>query len=216
MKNAHRAILLALLVLAACSDPPPPDPGPPVATIYVVERGWHTDIGLRAGSALGPLLPFEREFPGARFFVFGFGARGYLEAREKTPGLLLRTLFPGQGMMLVTALNTTPAIAFAAQRVIDIQISRAALARLTRFVAGSVAWGADGRPRLVGPASDDEGLYYVSTDRYGLFDTCNTWTARALRAAGEPVASFGVIAASQIIDQLVPPDTEPARAAGRS
>jgi hypothetical protein len=203
------------LLLAGCADPPP-DPGPPAATVYVVERGWHTDIGLPAGPALGPLRPFEREFPGARFFVFGFGARGYLEAREKTPGLLFRTLFPGQGMILVTALNTTPATAFAQQRVIDIQMSRAALARLTRFVARSLAWGADERPRLIGPAPDDEGLYYASTDRYDLLDTCNTWTARALRAAGEPVASFGVIATSQLIDQLAPPRTEPARAGRRS
>jgi hypothetical protein len=216
VKLLPRALLSGLLLLASCVDPPPPDPEPPIASIYVVERGWHTDIGLPAGPALGPLAPFEREFPGARYFVFGFGARSYVEAREKTLGLLVRSLFPGEGMIVVTALNTTPAVAFAEQRVIERQMSRAALARLTWFIAGSIAWGADGRPRLVGLGPDDEGLYYASTRRYDLFDTCNTWTARALQAAGEPVVPFGVIATSQLIDQLAPPGPESPRVGGRS
>jgi hypothetical protein len=198
-----RAILFALLTLAGCADPPPPDPGPPVATISVVERGWHTDIGLPAG-ALGPLRPFEREFPGARFFVFGFGEKNYLQARDATPVLMLRALFPSEGLILVTALNASPEQAFAAYRVIARPVSAAGLERLTRFIAASIEWTPEGRPRLAGQGPYDGSLFYLSRVSYSLFDTCNTWTARALRAAGQPVSSAGVITASQLLDQLTP------------
>jgi hypothetical protein len=198
-----RAILFGLLTLAGCADPPPPDPGPPVATIYVVERGWHTDIGLPA-RGLGPLRPFEHEFPGARFFVFGFGEKNYLQARDPTPGLMLRALFPGEGLILVTALNASPAQAFAAYRVLARPISADGLERLTRFIAASIEWTAAGRPRLAAQGPYDGSLFYASRVSYSLFDTCNTWTARALQAAGEPVSAAGVITASQLLDQLAP------------
>ena len=194
------ALLLALL-LSACAGPPPPDPGPPAATIYVVERGWHTDIGLPA-EALGPLRPFDQEFPGARFFVFGFGEKNYLQARDITPGLLLRAVFPSDGLVLVTALNASPAEAFAAWRVIARPVSVDGLERLTRFIAASIEWSPDGHPRLAAQGPYDGSLFYASRVSYSLFDTCNTWTARALRAAGEPVSAAGVITASQLLDQL--------------
>ncbi len=199
-----RAVLTCLL-LNACSDLPPPDPGPAVATVYVVERGWHTDIGLAAGPGLGPLRPFENEFPGASFFEFGFGERDYLEAHEATPGLMLRALFPSEGLILVTALNASPAQAFAAYRVVERPVSGEGLARLTQFIAGSIEWLPDGRPRLEARGPYDGSLFYASPTRYDLFETCNTWTARGLRAAGVPVSAVGVVSDSQLLDQLAPP-----------
>ena len=212
MTRALRAAILLLLLLSACSAPPPREPGPPVATVYVVERGWHTDIGLAAGPLLGPLRPFETEFPGARYFEFGFGEHDWLEARETNPGMALRALFPSEGLMLVTALNAAPTQAFAAYRVIEQPVSREGLERLTRFIAASIEWLPDGRPRLAAPGPYDGSLFYASPTQYDLFDTCNTWTARGLRAAGLPVSAAGVVTASQVIDQLAP---RPGGAAGR-
>jgi hypothetical protein len=200
-----RAAFLVLLLLSACSELPPPEPGPPVATVYVVERGWHTDIGLAAGPPLGPLRPFEQQFPGARFFEFGFGERDFMGAEQTTPSLLLRALLPSEGLLLVTALNAPPTQAFAAYRVIEQPVSRAGLDRLTQFIAASIEWLPDGRPRLVARGPYDGSLFYASPTQYDLFDTCNTWTARGLRAAGLPVSSAGVVTASQVIGQLAPP-----------
>lgn len=209
-------VLFLLPLLSACATDPPPDAGPAVATVFVVERGWHTDVGLPTGPALGPLRPFERAFPGAQSLTFGFGERSYLQARHRTLGMLVRALFPSEGMILVTGLRTSPVAAFPNDRVIALPVSQAALERLTGFIASSVAWGADGRPRLVAKGPYEGGLFYASTGRYDLFETCNTWTARALQAAGEPVMSFGVVMVQQLADQLAAPAGEPMRFSGRS
>ena len=47
------------------------------ATLYVVERGWHTDIGISADEVSTPLASLGQGFPGVRFMVFGFGERAY-------------------------------------------------------------------------------------------------------------------------------------------
>ena len=50
--------------------------------VYVVGRGWHTDIGLPVDEVTGPLASLESDFPGVRFMVFGFGEREYYMARR--------------------------------------------------------------------------------------------------------------------------------------
>src|SRR6516164_6374420 len=64
------------------------------ATIYVVSRGWHTDIGLPVSAVAGPLASLERDFPGMRFMVFGFGEREYYMAHNEGSGEMLAALFP--------------------------------------------------------------------------------------------------------------------------
>src|SRR5262249_56363104 len=83
------------------------------ATVYVVARGWHTDIGLAVNDVTGPLASLEADFPGLRFMVFGFGERQYYMARDAGSGEMLTALFPSKSAILMTALNTAPDIAFA-------------------------------------------------------------------------------------------------------
>jgi hypothetical protein len=44
-----------------------------------------------------------------------------------------------------------------------------------------------GRVKLLGPGLYDNGRFYLSGESYHLHNTCNVWTARALRAAGFPI-----------------------------
>lgn len=47
---------LAAPMLAGCAAPPPPaelTAGPKTATVFLIERGWHTDIGVPAAQIGG-------------------------------------------------------------------------------------------------------------------------------------------------------------------
>jgi hypothetical protein len=52
-----------------------------------------------------------------------------------------------------------------------------------------------------GPYEDS--LYFQATPKYSAFHTCNTWAAEALRIAGLPVHSGGVIFSGQLWSQVV-------------
>ncbi len=101
---------LAVLLLTACSaashrpDPAPAAPPGPTTKVYVLRRGWHTDIAFPADGIPGRLAGIARDCPGARYLVFGFGDRRYQVAEHKAGSAALALIWPERGLILVSAL----------------------------------------------------------------------------------------------------------------
>jgi len=189
-------------VLAGCTDPPPLPPPGNAATIVVVDRGWHTDISLPADQLDARFDALRARFPGARAFTFGFGERAFVQKRDRTVLDALRALLPSDGMVLVTALNTTPDKAFGADATIPLAVSPEGYAAVEDYVRRSIADDARGGPVFVGAGPYPGSAFYAATQTYdGLF-TCNTWTAEAVRAGGVPMTTGAVLFSDQVIAQL--------------
>ena len=109
---------LAVLLLTACSavshrpEPASASPPGPTTKVYVLRRGWHTDIAFPADGIPGPLAGIARDFPGARYLVFGFGDRRYQVAEHKAGNAALALIWPEHGLILVSALKDKPEDAF--------------------------------------------------------------------------------------------------------
>lgn len=190
-------------LLTACTwTPVEPYKGatPRTDTVYVATLGWHTEIGLRADAITGPLAALEREFPGASYFMFGWGERGYYMATN--PGLadLLRALVPGPAVMLVRALHRSPAETFGTTNVYAIPVSREGMDRLSRYLWGYLEKDRQGGLRRAGDSPYPESVFYGAAGTYDIGNTCNTWTAEALNVAGLPVSAAGVVFAGQVVD----------------
>lgn len=191
---------LVAAALTRCGVSPPvqlPDSGPRTATIYFVERGWHTDIGLPADELKGKLASLVQRFPGVRFLIIGFGERNYLLSRSHNLADEVSALFPSPAAMLVTGLSAPPQDAFSDQTVIRLRVTQAGFDRLIGFVADSFA---DMRqPIADGPYPGS--LFYAASGSYDLAHTCNAWTAEGLQVAGLAVSPAGVVFASQVVSQ---------------
>lgn len=223
----RRGLLLGL-ALAGCAALPPPDPGPRIAEIAVVDRGWHTDIALPVGAL--PLHPrlagLASGFPGIRTMVLGFGDRGWLLDHDRSPLALLRALLPGPGAILVTALSTAPEAAFGPGHVVRLPLTAGQMGKLQDFLAGSLdpQWRQpDGRWRALADGPYPGSVFQASPVIYSAGYTCNTWTAHALAAAGLPVDATGVVLAEQVMawarqaaDALSGPERPPCRPAAGS
>ncbi|MGH7071399.1 MAG: DUF2459 domain-containing protein [Acetobacteraceae bacterium] len=168
-------------------------------TIAVIDRGWHTELGLPTASLAWPLAGLTHDFPGAVTLTFGFGDRAFVLARHRTLGDALGALFPSPGLILVTGLNTSSADAFGAARVVPLRVSRASFERIAAFVWNSIDRDNRLLPSPYGSGPYLGSLYYASTVDYDALETCNTWVAEALRAGGVPVQASGVLFASQIM-----------------
>jgi hypothetical protein len=125
----------------------------------------------------------------------------------QNPGVadLLRAAVPGPAVMLVAPLAVSPAAYFGAANARPLAISRDGAARLADYLWRSLARGRDGAPLAIAAGPYPHSLFYAATGTYDASDTCNTWTAGALRAAGLPVTPEGVVFASQLLAQLPPP-----------
>ncbi|PLP99678.1 DUF2459 domain-containing protein [Cupriavidus pauculus] len=182
------ATMLAMtLVMSGCATAPAAVAAPRVTTISVVERDWHTDICIRTVDADARLMRVARGYDGSTYLCFGFGDRHYLITGERGPMTLLSALLPGDGAILLTILRDTPAAAFGAGNVVDLELDEAGIGRLRAFLNRTVQENDAGEPQGLGNGPYPGGLYFGATARYNGFYTCNTWTADGLREAGIPM-----------------------------
>jgi hypothetical protein len=200
--------LFGALALTACSTIRAPevatstagDTGPPVV-IYVIKRSWHTDIGFAAADLHSPLASVRANLPGVRYVLFGFGDRHYLLNHGSRAGSLSGALFPGAGLVLLTALKATPEEAFGAAAVIRLTVSAKQGKALEDFVWKTLAT-TEGIASVLALGPYDGSYYYASATRYSGLHTCNTWTAEGLRAAGLNIRIFGVEFSGQVWRQV--------------
>jgi uncharacterized protein DUF2459 len=207
-----RALLLcAGLLLAGCSAFMPTPPAavspaagarlPPSATIYVVRRAWHIDIGFAVDELDAPLRALAQPFPGTRYLSFGFGDRRYLEARNRGLPNMLAALWPGKGLILMTALEDSPARSFGEQQVIALPLDAEQARAAQSYILASLAQQ-DGAAQSEGPGPYEGSEYLRAVAQYSAIHTCNTWAAEVLQAAGVPVRSRGVLFAGQLWRQV--------------
>jgi uncharacterized protein (TIGR02117 family) len=191
--------------LASCSwTPVTPYEGtaPRTETVYVAVLGWHTEIGLRVDAIHSPLTALAREFPGARYLMFGWGQYDYYMAANPGFADALRAVIPGPAVMLVSALPHPPSETFGAANVYVIPVSPEGMDRLSDYLWGYLENSSAGRLRRVGNGPYRESAFYAAAGTYDIGNTCNTWTAEALKVSGLPVSVAGVVFASQVADQL--------------
>ncbi len=171
------------------------------ASIYVVNQGWHTDIGLSVNDLTGPLASSQRGFPGARFIVFGFGERRYYMARDAGSGEMLAALFPSDSVILMTALRAPPPEAFADRQVVTLHLPRHAAERIAMRLWAELEKTADGSAVRLGVGPYADSVFYASGEIYDAFHTCNTWAAQLLRDGGFPIDTH-ILFASQVMQQV--------------
>lgn len=203
MRLAGALGLVAVVAGCATLPPMPPlvrDDGPRDEVVYVIQRGWHTDISLAADEVGPRLAGLRADLPGARFLVIGFGERAYLLHRDHDSGDLLAALFPGPGALLVTGLRVAPQQAFPAGDVIALRVTARERVRLDDYLAAAFD-RPGGAPHVIATGPYDGSTFFAATQTYSAGFTCNTWTAEALQTAGLPVHAEGVVFADGVADQ---------------
>jgi uncharacterized protein (TIGR02117 family) len=206
-----RAIGLAFLALAAlgpgCAGPIqglyPPRPGEPAVSVYVLSHGWHTGIAVRRADVPAGLWPEHRDFEGSEFIEVGWGDRDFYQAPEGTSGLALRAAVWSRSSVLhVVGFNGAVRRAFPASDVVELGVSARGLERLSAFIADAYSRDGAGRAMPLGPGQAPVSRFYLARETYYLWRTCNTWTARALRAAGVPITPLYAITAGNVMYQV--------------
>jgi hypothetical protein len=192
------AALAAALVLSACAAPVAVPPTGP-AVVYVIERGWHTDIGLPVSELSGPLTVLPAAYPGATFLSWGFGERQFLQTRHPSVMLMLSALFPSKSAVLMTALKASPEEAFDPPNVVKMHISPDGLARLEAGLWGALTKGADGEPVVLAEGPYLGSTFYAGANTYAGYFTCNTWVAMLLHAGGLIDSANGVLFSGDVV-----------------
>jgi uncharacterized protein (TIGR02117 family) len=195
---ATRALLLGLLLLTAGALAP----AAAERTIWVTSNGWHTGIVIARADLPAGAIPETADFPAAAYFDFGWGDMEYYPAPRKTLGMTLGAALPGPAVVHLTGLPGHPSRFFPSNETIALRLSEHGFRRLVAYLAATFERRGGARA-----APNARGLYpyssfYPATGQFHLFNTCNTWTARGLAAAGLAVRASGVQRAEELMVQV--------------
>jgi len=198
--------------LVACAAPPPLPPadnGPRTHTVRVVSDGWHAAIVIpRPELVATGLLPEADDFPDAAFLEFGWGDRVYYPAKKKTLGMALNAaLTATPAVMHMAGLARAPELTYADFEVVPMALTEGEFRYLVGAIAGDFKRPDGGRAEPISRGLYRDSNFYDARGMFHLFNTCNTWTARMLRAGGVNLSPSGVFTADELVARL--------RAAGR-
>jgi uncharacterized protein (TIGR02117 family) len=209
MRRAISALtwLIAATWLAACAAAAPLPAAKPEAraqSVRVVSNGWHTAIVIgRAEAVATGLLPEAGDFPTAAFLEFGWGDRTYYPASEPTLGMALAAaLTPTPAIMHMAGLARPPDGSDAESEVEQVAVSQEEFLSLIAAIAGDFVRPEGGRAAPVSRGLYPDSNFYDARGTFYLFNTCNTWTARMLRAGGVNISPAGVVTASELMTRL--------------
>ena len=201
------AWLFCVVLLAGCASVPPLPPsgsGPNDHVVTVVSDGWHAAIAVpRAQLAETGLVPETGDFPNVRFIEFGWGDRAYYPAREKRLGMALAAaLRTTPAVLHLTGYSRSPERIYGDADVFSITMTGQSFRQMIMVLDGYFDREGRGRSSPIAPGLYPNSKFYLARGGFHLFNTCNTWTTRILRAGGVNLSSVGVITASQLMSQL--------------
>jgi uncharacterized protein (TIGR02117 family) len=190
-------LLPALLVLAAAVA----SAARAETTIHVTSNGWHTGIVIARADLPPGVIPEIADFPAATHFEFGWGNRDYYTTPRKTLGLTLGAALPSAAVVHLAAYGGPPR-GYPGYEVVTLRVSGEGMRRLAAYLHAGFARGGAPRLRAIAPGLLPASAFYPGSGTFHLFNTCNTWVAAGLAAAGLPVRAGGVQQAEELMSQL--------------
>ncbi|MFW2439222.1 MAG: TIGR02117 family protein [Arenicellales bacterium] len=207
-------LFLSVVMLAACSTAPfvvtPAAEKSPLKseTIFVTQHGnasgnEHTGIIL-AAKDLEADSPFLSErFDKPKYYEVGWGEKDYYQAKRKTPDLEFKALYwPTKTAIHIVALRKEPSEHFPAAEIIELQLSDSEYDSLRKYISSTFFRDQDQQaiPLKSGLYGDDQ--FYLANGEYSVFNTCNVWTAKALKSAGFDINPSNKLTAASVMGYL--------------
>ncbi len=171
-------------------------------TIWLVSHGWHAGIVFARTDIPDGIWPAPVGFSDAQYLEVGWGDSDYYRTPDAHEGIILKAaLLPTDSVLHIVGFNGAVADYFPYSEIIRMELSSTGFERLIRMIAASFSRDEDGRIQPLGRGLYGNSRFYLSRERYHLFNTCNVWTARVLRAAGIPIVPARAIRVESLMSQ---------------
>jgi len=199
-------LLAAVALAAGCAAPvagrEPPPSGGSAPTVLVVDYGWHAAIVVRREDVDPTIWPEVRDFPDAALVEVAWGDRDFYMAEKATGWLAVKAaLFTSGSVLHVAGFAESALASLPADAVVELGVSRPGFDAMTRFIHDEYQRAGEGRAVPLAPGLSGPSWFYAARSRYHLFNTCNTWVARALQQAGLRVTPAGTLTAGAVMHQ---------------
>lgn len=168
--------------------------------VAVINIGWHTGIALRVADIDPVRMPESQAFAGLVWIEFGWGDRDFYQDPDPDLSDYFSAVFLNTpAVMHLVGLPVDPGDYFPTSEVVLFRATDAEHALLQEFIAGSFKRPEGGRAPAIGRGLYPASLFYDATGSFSLTNTCNSWVARGLAAAGLIESADGIVTADSVM-----------------
>ncbi|MEO5372981.1 MAG: DUF2459 domain-containing protein [Alphaproteobacteria bacterium] len=197
-----RLVVLVLLVSASLAFSAGAGAAPP-GVFLVTSNGWHSGIAVPREALAEQEIPEIADFPDAVWIEFGWGDADYYPSSEHSIGMALgAVLKPNPAVVHVVGLRASPDQVFPTQQRFVFRVDPEKFRNVTAYIAETFDRKGEARAQTVAPGLYPFSQFYPATGSFHMFNTCNTWTAGAVAAAGLPIDFTGVHHADELVERL--------------
>jgi len=211
MKNF---ILLIIIILGGCSAKPnivsyaEKFEGFGQNGVYVVSHGWHTGFVIPAPEIQGVIPELEQRFGDILYIEFGWGDKGFYQAKETTSGLTLRAIFwPTESVVHSVAVPQKVEEYFSNSEVAKLCLSDGELSALIGFISRSFFRDKSGNLLELQKGIYGDSQFYSGVGDFYLMNTCNRWTAKGLKSIGMDISTTLKLTAGSVMNYLTKANT---------
>lgn len=171
--------------------------------IYVVSHGWHTGFVIPSEEIYKTIPALEERFGGSTNIEFGWGDKGFYQAKEITTGLTIRAIFwPTESVIHAVAVPKNVTGYFINSEVSKVCLNEEELNSLIRFISGSFYKDENNKVMTLKNGIYGNSQFYKGVGDYHLMNTCNKWTAKGLKSVGMDISPTFKLTAGSIMSYL--------------
>jgi len=203
-------ILLIIIILGGCSAKPyivsyaEKFEGSGQNGVYVVSHGWHTGFVIPAPEIQGVIPELEQRFGNTPYIEFGWGDKGFYQAKETTLGLTLRAIFwPTESVVHSVAVPQKVEEYFSNSEVVKLCLTDGELSALIGFISRSFFRDKSGNLLELQKGIYGDSQFYSGVSDFYLVNTCNRWTAKGLKSIGMDISPTLKLTAGSVMNYLI-------------
>jgi uncharacterized protein (TIGR02117 family) len=138
----------------------------------------------------------------AGYVRIGWGDGDYYTGRDTSVVSATRALVASRySAIQVIGYTADPFARIPEETRVPLRISDEGLRRLVAYFDASFALTSEDNLKPLRAYIENTGVFFEASRRYGILNTCNTWSSDALRAAGLPVRSTFALTAQSVFEQ---------------
>jgi len=176
----------------------------PKHTVWVISNNFHTGLIIELDEETRRMLVFSQFFTRYRFADIGWGDEVFYQNPDFRLSTAARAvLMPSPSVVRVEGFNADiKDVITWSRRAARFTLDAPQYSRLCEFINSSFRRDDEGNLIMASDQGDSRIIFYKSPLKYHLFNTCNTWIARALNHAGLDISAPGIITADNLFDSF--------------
>ena len=208
MLTKKRCLLFGILLISSCMSRQTPDIHlngvRKEKVIYLVSHKGHSGIVVKQSDIPKKLWIEKEAFSNYELIEVGWGDREYYMAQNATSGLAMKAIFlPTSSVLHVVGVNNPVQAFFPGSKVIAFRVTVEGIVNLCQFIDNSYKRDHDRSSAYLGKGKYGYSKFYSAKGSFYVFNTCNTWSGRALRSAGIPINTFFLISANDLQNEAL-------------